>query len=253
MADKVDEDGNPIEEGTEKVNLEAPEVKAAITAAVAEATEGLKQNKETILAEKKAIQEKLKAFDGIDPDAIKSMLSERESQAEEVAKKEGKWDEILERKDQKWQKKYDTDVASLSERAERAEAQVNAMVKDIELNAALDSADIAPQYKKAARALVGESVSVEADENGAPAAFCMIDDDRVSVAQYVKAWADSEDGAHYVAAKLNAGGGNNAQAGGNKTVVNPWKKEARNLTEQGRIVKENPTLAARLRKEAGVA
>jgi DNA repair exonuclease SbcCD ATPase subunit len=32
---------------------------------------------------------------------------------------------------------------------------------------------------------------------------------------------------------------------------NPWKKETRNLTEQAKILKENPTLAAQLRTEAG--
>lgn len=33
---------------------------------------------------------------------------------------------------------------------------------------------------------------------------------------------------------------------------NPWKKETRNLTEQGRITREDPALAARLKKEAGL-
>lgn len=33
-------------------------------------------------------------------------------------------------------------------------------------------------------------------------------------------------------------------------VVNPWKKETRNLTEQGRIFKENPVLAEKLKAAA---
>lgn len=33
---------------------------------------------------------------------------------------------------------------------------------------------------------------------------------------------------------------------------NPWKAETRNLTEQGKIVRENPTLAKKLAAEAGV-
>lgn len=33
---------------------------------------------------------------------------------------------------------------------------------------------------------------------------------------------------------------------------NPWAKDTRNMTEQGRIERENPTLAARLKAEAGV-
>jgi len=35
------------------------------------------------------------------------------------------------------------------------------------------------------------------------------------------------------------------------TTTNPWKKETRNLTEQMRILKENPELAKRLKAEAG--
>lgn len=38
--------------------------------------------------------------------------------------------------------------------------------------------------------------------------------------------------------------------GGQGTDKNPWSKEHFNLTEQGRIMKENPELAVRLRKEA---
>jgi hypothetical protein len=36
-------------------------------------------------------------------------------------------------------------------------------------------------------------------------------------------------------------------------ITNPWKKDTRNLTLQGQITKEDPELAARLKKEAGVA
>ncbi|NGP45977.1 DUF4355 domain-containing protein [Bacillaceae bacterium SIJ1] len=38
----------------------------------------------------------------------------------------------------------------------------------------------------------------------------------------------------------------------NKGTYNPWKKETRNLTEQGRILRENPELAQKLKTQAGV-
>ena len=40
--------------------------------------------------------------------------------------------------------------------------------------------------------------------------------------------------------------------GGNPSGTNPWKKETFNLTEQGRIYKENPTQARQLAAAAGV-
>lgn len=45
------------------------------------------------------------------------------------------------------------------------------------------------------------------------------------------------------------GGGANPPGGGD--VKNPWLKDTFNLTEQGRITRENPTLAAQLRAAAG--
>lgn len=35
-------------------------------------------------------------------------------------------------------------------------------------------------------------------------------------------------------------------------VVNPWKRETRNLTQQSKIMAENPTLGAKLKAEAGI-
>lgn len=52
----------------------------------------------------------------------------------------------------------------------------------------------------------------------------------------------------------NGGGGGNANAGGKGGAgVNPWKAETKNITEQGRIIKENPSLAAQFKKAAGVS
>lgn len=47
------------------------------------------------------------------------------------------------------------------------------------------------------------------------------------------------------------GAGSKTERGGSGKQVNPWKKETLNLTEQGRIVRENPELAKRLATEAG--
>ena len=52
---------------------------------------------------------------------------------------------------------------------------------------------------------------------------------------------------------MNSGSGGDVNAGqGGGKVVNPWKPESKNITEQARLNKENPTLAAQLKKAAGV-
>jgi len=53
--------------------------------------------------------------------------------------------------------------------------------------------------------------------------------------------------------ELNAGSGGNPDTGGKGgNGVNPWKAETKNVTEQARINRENPTLATQLKKAAGV-
>lgn len=47
------------------------------------------------------------------------------------------------------------------------------------------------------------------------------------------------------------GSGTNPPGAGN-TEVNPWKQETFNLTQQAKILRENPALAARFKAEAGV-
>lgn len=54
--------------------------------------------------------------------------------------------------------------------------------------------------------------------------------------------------------EMNAGGGGDINTGGGGgKVINPWKAETKNITQQARLNKENPTLAAQLKKAAGVS
>ena len=52
--------------------------------------------------------------------------------------------------------------------------------------------------------------------------------------------------------KAEQPGGYKPNGGGNPPAANPWKKDSFNLTEQGRIYKENPTQAKELAAAAGV-
>ncbi|MBZ4662775.1 MAG: hypothetical protein JG776_457 [Caloramator sp.] len=48
------------------------------------------------------------------------------------------------------------------------------------------------------------------------------------------------------------GSGSNPAGGANSAIKNPWSKETFNLTEQAKILKENPALAEQLKAAAGV-
>ena len=51
---------------------------------------------------------------------------------------------------------------------------------------------------------------------------------------------------------LNSGGGDPNVNGKGGATTNPWKADTKNITEQARLTKENPTLATQLKKAAGV-
>ena len=50
----------------------------------------------------------------------------------------------------------------------------------------------------------------------------------------------------------NGSGSTPSQGAGGSGTVNPWKKETFNLTAQGRMMRENPTMAASMKAAAGV-
>lgn len=74
-----------------------------------------------------------------------------------------------------------------------------------------------------------------------------------SISDHIKEWAASDAGKKFVEAPNNSGGGAGGGKGGQGDAVNPFAKESFNMTEQGRLYKEDPAKAAALAKEAGAS
>lgn len=134
--------------------------------------------------------------------------------------------------------------AKLKGEADTYKTKYESLVSDRALTDALVAAKIDDTYKPAVRALLKEkgvtiSRDGEAQIEGQP------------VADYVKAWAESDAGKPFIISG-NSGGG--AAGGGSKSTGehNPWKTETLNRTMQAEILRNDPDKAARLRKEAGV-
>lgn len=115
------------------------------------------------------------------------------------------------------------------------------------LKASLTEAGVPAHFQKAAEAMLASGAKVEADGD----TFKVMIGDK-PLAEAVKAWAASDEGKHFVVSN-NGGGG---AAGGSKVKgyegKNPYAKETINKTEQGKLERENPDLAAQLKAEAGV-
>jgi hypothetical protein len=70
-------------------------------------------------------------------------------------------------------------------------------------------------------------------------------DNLIGLDDQLKAIKESDD---YLFEDQPSGGTGANPAGGGTARKNPWKKETFNLTEQAKILSENPTLAAQLLK-----
>lgn len=104
----------------DKAALDAA-VSAAVQSAVAEATNGLKSNRDTILAEKKALEDKYKEvttqFEGVDPKMVKSLFERIKNDEETKLISEGKIDEVLARRTDSMKKDYDARLTAAQQRA----------------------------------------------------------------------------------------------------------------------------------------
>lgn len=75
---------------------------------------------------------------------------------------------------------------------------------------------------------------------------------RDPVDEFVKEWANTEEGKYYVSAGNNSGGGsNNNGPSDSNTGENPWADGSINYTKQAKIIRENPQKAEKLASEAG--
>lgn len=94
-----------------------PDVKALIDKAVKEATSGLASNRDEILGEKKSLQEKLsemsKTWEGLDPQAVRQIMSRLENDEEAKLLAEGKTDAVIERRTERLKADHAKQIAAL--------------------------------------------------------------------------------------------------------------------------------------------
>lgn len=135
------------------------------------------------------------------------------------------------------QKNFDQQLADANKKAQEAEQRANVRLINAEVK--LLAAEMGLIDADAALALM-DKANVAVDEHGAVKGV----KEALEALVAAKPWLKKQAGGQ-VGSATNPPG-----AGGAET--NPWKKETFNLTNQAKILKENPALAARLKQEAGV-
>ena len=119
-----DADGNPVELGADN-----PAIKALLDSAVSEATSGLAANKDEILAEKKALQEKLEGMSntwkGLDPEAVRNIMNRMENDEETKLLAEGKMDEVIARRTERLKADHTKQVETLQQKIDALSGDLN--------------------------------------------------------------------------------------------------------------------------------
>ena len=189
-------EGNPEMDLTD---LEA-QITEGVKSEIGTATKSLEENKGKILAEKKSLQNKLKLFDGIDPEKyslIQKQLEELELREHvEVGDLQG-FKELL-------QKKHQAELDALNEKLSQSDSYISSLLIDQGLTGALTENRVSERFLPAVKALLMDRVQIQHNQETGDRAAVVGD---VALKDYVKTWSESDEGKVYVKADTNLGGG----------------------------------------------
>ena len=174
------------------IDLNSPEVKAAIQAAVEEATAPLVAKRDELLKELKTARKGQQ----IDPETVSKLEEQIEALKGELTTA------------QKAAKTATADAEKARKALEAESGAVQRLLVDNGLTDALTKAGVTnPVHLKAAKALLAAQVQVAADGDQRVA---KVGDKALT--DFIGEWAKGDEGKHFVAAPANSGGG---AAGGN--------------------------------------
>lgn len=191
-----------------KKALEGDDAEEAVNKIIDDIKDPLVKKNEELLAETKDAKKELKSL----TDRLDALEAEKSEAEENAAVKEGDIEKVKAQLEEKHKKEVD----KLQAENEGLKGQLNNVVINDGLTAALIKANIAPQHMDAVKALIKTNYKGEiGDDDGKP--FAKFDGKKVE--EFVTDWAASDVGKHYVAADQNSGGGssgaNGSASGGN--------------------------------------
>ena len=206
---------------------------------------------------RKKLEELEVRFNGIDPEQVRQLSAEKERLEEEQRLKEGKYQEVLETRLKNAKGEWDKERKTLTEDRDTLTSRLTAIQIDQGVTTAATKRGLRPT---AIPDITSRARLVFRLVNGAPRAFeadgttVRYGKDGVSP-MTLEEWVDAQvsDAPHLF--ESNAGGGaasngGGAAAGSQRSVKNPFRKESWNLTEQMKLQKSDPGLAARLKAAA---
>lgn len=216
----------------------------------------LKKDKQKLQDRIKELEAKVKDLpEDFDPAKVAELTAEVERLKQDLAAKGGSAEEV-----QNLRRQYETRITTLTQQHEEAlrardgevqarDQELGSILIDNGLISALTDAGVKKELLRAGVALLRPSVKVVVDEETKRRkAVVETNLGEVELKQYVDTWAKSEEGKPFLAPATGGGATGSERGGGG---ANPWRADQWNVTEQGRVYKEDPAKAERLAKAAG--
>lgn len=196
-------------------------------------------------------------FEGIDPEEVRKLAEEKLRLEEEKQLKAGEVEKVMEQRIKNLREEWDKQVKALSTERDSLTSRLTAIQIDQGVTTAATKRGLRPT---AIPDITARARLVFKLVNGVPRAFeadgttVRYGKDGVSP-MTLEEWVDAQtsDAPHLF--ESNAGGGAastgaGGAAGSQRAVKNPFRKETWNLTEQMKLQKSDPGLAARLKAAA---
>ncbi len=198
-----------------------------------------------------ALTNQLKRFEGIDPDAVRQLAEENKSLRTATLSEDAKREMDAQLKTAKTA--FEKQLAAVTGERDTLNGRLTAIQ--------IDQAVVTESTKRGLRATALPDITSRARSafklvNGVPQAFeadgqtaRMGKDGPMTLAEWVDALVS--DAPHLFEANAGGGAAGSGSGGaGNRSVKNPFRKETWNLTEQMKLQKSDPQLAARLKASA---
>ncbi|MBI5386769.1 MAG: hypothetical protein HZA90_19025 [Verrucomicrobia bacterium] len=195
-------------------------------------------------------------FDGIDPDEVRKLTEEKRKLEEHQLLKSGEVERVVESRIKQATLTWEKQLGALTSERDA----LNARLVSIQI----DQAVVSEATKRGLRATALPDITARARHTfrlvqGVPQAFesdgqtVRLGKDGVTPLSLAE-WIDLQvsEAPHLFEANIGSGAVGNGSGGavGNGPVRNPFRKESWNLTEQMRLLRSDPQLAARLRAAA---
>lgn len=153
--------------GGSEVTQITPEIRRLIDAEVA----GLKQKNSEVIMQNKELRENMKRFEGIDPDAVRTILQRFADDKEAALIKEGKIDEVLNQRTERMKAGYEKETLAERQKREAAEARAEKFQRRVLENGVIRAAAEAGVHQHAIEdALLHAANVFQLDDEGNPVA-----------------------------------------------------------------------------------